>query len=230
MKILYENRDIIVCIKPIGVLSEESDGAESLPKMLSAYLVKKGEAGQIFTVHRLDAGVGGVMVYAKNKNAAAELSRQIQERTFEKEYLAVVEGIPTEASGSMTDLLFRDSAKNKSYVVKRMRKGVKEAKLDYELLASVEENNAGGEACERSLVKILLHTGRTHQIRVQFSSRNMPLCGDKRYGSRNAAKDSAIALFSYRLTFKMPNEKEKVTFSHKPSDSYPWNLFDIGQI
>ena len=115
--------------------------------MLSAYLEKKGEAGQIFTVHRLDAGVGGVMVYAKNKNAAAELSRQIQERTFEKEYLAVVEGIPTEASGSMTDLLFRDSAKNKSYVVKRMRKGVKEAKLDYELLASVEENNAGGEAC-----------------------------------------------------------------------------------
>ncbi len=230
MEILYENKDIIVCLKPIGVLSEECDGADSLPKMLLSHLKEKGETGQIYTVHRLDAGVGGVMLYAKNKNAAAELSRQIQERTFEKEYLAVVEGIPSEKSGSMTDLLFRDSAKNKSYVVKRMRKGVKEARLDYELLASVEENDSKGEACPKSLVKILLHTGRTHQIRVQFSSRNMSLCGDKRYGSKKVAKTSEIALFSYRLTFKMPNKKEKVTFSHKPLGSYPWDMFNMEQI
>ncbi len=202
MKILYSDDYIVVCIKPVGVLSQtDSNGGESMITILSALY-----GCEIFPLHRLDKGVSGVMVYAKNKYAAAELSRDIAEHRFKKEYLAVVKGEPDE-SGEMVDLLFKDSRKNKSFVVDRMRKGVKSAKLEYE---RIKTNT------EKSLVRVLLHTGRTHQIRVQFASRKMPLLGDKKYGGDNVY--SNIALLSYRLTFNHPKTKEKMVFTADDSE------------
>lgn len=174
--ILYEDRDIVVCIKPIGM-----DAEHELPQELG---------GEIFTVHRLDKGVGGVMVYAKNKAAAADLSRQIQAGEMIKEYVALVEGCPQE-SGDWEDLLFKDSRKNKVYVVNRKRTGVKAARLTYRRLSEGE----------RSLVCVRLYTGRSHQIRVQFSSRGFPLVGDHKYGSRGPEKE--IMLFSCYLRFSV---------------------------
>lgn len=197
MKILYSDDYIVVCIKPVGVLSQaDMNGGESMITELSNMF-----GCEIYPLHRLDKGVAGVMVYAKTKFAAAELSKDIAEHRFKKEYLAVVKGMPDQ-SGEMVDLLFKDSKKNKSYVVNRMRKGVKEAKLEYTLLYTDGQ---------RSLVRILLHTGRTHQIRVQFSSRKMPLLGDRKYGGSNDYQN--IALLSYRLTFKHPKTKEEMIFT-----------------
>lgn len=196
MKILYSDDYIVVCIKPVGILSQEdSNGGKSMITELSALY-----SCEIYPLHRLDKGVSGVMVYAKNKFAASELSRDIAEHRFKKEYLAVVNGTPDE-SGEMVDLLFKDSRKNKSFVVKSMRKGVKEARLSYWCLKTNEN---------KSVVRVLLHTGRTHQIRVQFASRKMPLLGDKKYGGDVNYND--IALLSYRLTFAHPKTKEELVF------------------
>ncbi len=202
MEILYSDDYIVVCIKPVGILSQaDSNGQKSMITELSALY-----GCEIYPLHRLDKGVSGVMVYAKTKFAASELSRDIAEHRFEKEYLAVVKGKPDE-SGEMVDLLFKDSRKNKSYVVKRMRKGVKEAKLEYTLLKTDGQ---------KSLVRVLLHTGRTHQIRVQFSSRKMPLLGDKKYGGSTDFED--IALLSYRLTFKHPKTKQEMVYTANKSE------------
>lgn len=202
MEILYSDDYIVVCIKPVGILSQaDSNGQKSMITELSALY-----GCEIYPLHRLDKGVSGVMVYAKTKFAASELSRDIAEHRFEKEYLAVVKGKPDE-SGEMVDLLFKDSRKNKSYVVKRMRKGVKEAKLEYTLLKTDGQ---------KSLVRVLLHTGRTHQIRVQFSSRKMPLLGDKKYGGSTDFED--IALLSYRLTFKHPKTRQEMVYTADDSE------------
>ncbi len=174
MEILFEDRDIIVCIKPVGL-----DAEHEFPAALG---------GCLYTVHRLDKNVGGVMVYAKNKVTAANLSKQIQSGEMVKEYVALVEGTPPE-EGIWEDLLFKDSKINKVFVVDRQRSGVKAAKLSYKRL----------RAGERSLVRIRLYTGRSHQIRVQFSSRGFPLVGDKKYGARG--KEKEIGLFSCCLTF-----------------------------
>lgn len=174
MTVLFSDREIIVCIKPVGVDSEHE-----LPQALG---------GTVYPVHRLDKNVGGVMVYARTRQAAAALSRAIQEGTMVKEYVAMVHGTPPEAD-DWTDLLWKDSAKNKVFVVKRERKGVKMARLEFHRL----------KAGEQSLVRIRLHTGRSHQIRVQFASRGFPLVGDHKYGSRDQA--TAPMLFSCCLTF-----------------------------
>ncbi len=196
MKILYSDDYIVVCIKPVGILSQEdSNGGKSMITELSALY-----SCEIYPLHRLDKGVSGVMVYAKNKFAASELSRDIAEHRFKKEYLAVVNGTPDQ-SGEMVNLLFKDSRKNKSFVVKSMRKGVKEARLSYWCLKT---------SGDKSVVRVLLHTGRTHQIRVQFASRKMPLLGDKKYGGDVNYND--IALLSYRLTFAHPKTKEELVF------------------
>lgn len=187
MTLLYSDKDIVVCIKPVGVDSEKE-----LPQLLG---------GEIYTVHRLDMNVGGVMVYAKTKQAAAALSKAIQDGTMVKEYVAMVHGAPPE-TGDWTDLLWKDSGKNKVFVVKRERKGVKKARLEYQRLSEGKT----------SLVRIRLHTGRSHQIRVQFSSRGFPLVGDHKYGSRDAA--TAPMLFSCRLTF--PHKKELRSFEALP--------------
>ncbi len=174
MTVLYSDKNIIVCIKPVGVDSEKE-----LPELLG---------GTTYPVHRLDKNVSGVMVYARTRQAAASLSKAIQDGTMVKEYVAMVHGTPPE-QGDWTDLLWKDSTKNKVFVVKRERKGVKKARLEYQRLREGDF----------SLVHIRLHTGRSHQIRVQFASRGFPLVGDHKYGSRDEA--TAPMLFSCRLTF-----------------------------
>ena len=197
VKVLYSDNYIVVCIKPVGVLSQaDAGGGESMITKLS-----KMYGCEIYPLHRLDKGVSGVMVYAKTKFAASELSKDIANHCFKKEYIAVIKGTPDQC-GEVVGLLFKHSRKNKSYVVNRMRKGVKEASLEYVLLQTDGQ---------KSLVRILLHTGRTHQIRVQFASRKMPLLGDKKYGGNTDYEN--IALLSYRLTFNHPKTKEQMIFT-----------------
>ena len=179
MEFLYTDKDLAVCIKPVGLDSEHQ-----LPEGIAKQL-----GGEVFPVHRLDANVGGVMVYARTKAAAAALSKAVQEGSFRKEYVAIVHGTPPE-SGDWQDLLFKDSRKNKVFVVKKQRAGVKAARLEFQRLT----------AGETSLMRIRLHTGRSHQIRVQFSSRGFPLVGDHKYGSR--AKQTAPMLHSCKVAFE----------------------------
>ena len=186
MDILYSDKQIIVCIKPVGMDSEME-----VPAALKEQL-----GGEIFPIHRLDKNVGGVMVYTRTKQAAASLSKAVQEGTMVKEYVAMVHGTPPE-SGDWEDLLWKDSKKNKVFVVKRQRGGVKKARLEYKRLSSGET----------SLVRIRLHTGRSHQIRVQFSSRGFPLVGDHKYGSRD--EKTAPMLFSCRITFPYRGETKQ---------------------
>ncbi len=180
MNILYTDNDIAVCIKPVGL-----DSQLQLPDAL-----KEALGGDFYTVHRLDKNVGGVMVYARHPAAAAALSKAIQEGSMVKEYVALVHGTPPQ-QGDWTDLLWKDSGKNKVFVVKRERKGVKKARLEFVRLTDEES----------SLVRIRLYTGRTHQIRVQFASRGYPLVGDHKYGARD--ESPSPMLFSCCLTFPM---------------------------
>ena len=191
MEILYSDNGIAVCVKPVGMDSEKA-----LPDALKAAL-----GGDIFPIHRLDKNVGGVMVYARTKAAAAALSQAVQSGAMVKEYVACVHGTPPE-SGDWQDLLWKDSAKNKVFVVKRERKGVKAARLEFTRLT----------VGEVSLVRVRLHTGRSHQIRVQFASRGFPLVGDHKYGSRDEA--TAPMLFSCRITF--PWNGRDMVFEHLP--------------
>ena len=191
MIVLYSDKAVVVAVKPVG-LDSETEFPNGLKEMLG---------GEIFPIHRLDKNVGGVMVYARTKQAAADLSRAVQNGEMVKEYLALVHGnLPPE--GEWEDFLWKDSAKNKVFVVKRERKGVKKARLTFQTLKAGEE----------SLVHIRLYTGRSHQIRVQFSSRGFPLVGDHKYGSRDAA--TAPVLWSYRITF--PYKGETKVFEAKP--------------
>ena len=201
MEILYEDPSVIVVIKPQGILSKsDKKGGESMITKLQAHT-----GGEVYPVHRLDKETGGVMVYAKTQKAAAALSRDISEHRFYKEYLALVHGVPEKQSDTLCDLLFHDKAKNKSYAVKRERGGVKKAELYYELLETVEKD---GE--KYSLLRVELHTGRTHQIRVQLASRKMPLSGDRKYGARDGRNE--LALWARRLRFTHPETKEVMEF------------------
>ena len=186
MDILFSNNEIVVCIKPVGM-----DAEQDVPQALSQLL-----GGEIFTLHRLDKNVGGVMIYGRTKAAAAKFSKLIQDGLLVKEYVAMVHGTPPE-EGDLTDLLWKDSSKNKVFVVKRERKGVKKARLTYKLL----------KAGEQSLVRVRLYTGRSHQIRVQFASRGFPLVGDHKYGSRDEA--TAPMLYSCCLTFPYQGQEQK---------------------
>lgn len=183
MEILYSDKDLAVCVKPVGLDSEAE-----MPAALKGAL-----GGEIFPIHRLDKNVGGVIVYARTKQAAAALSKAVQEGSMVKEYVAMVHGTPPEL-GDWEDLLFKDSRKNKVFVVKRQRNGVKKARLEFKRLT----------AGETSLVRIRLHTGRSHQIRVQFSSRGFPLVGDHKYGSRDERTEPM--LFSCRISFPWKGE------------------------
>ena len=211
--VYYKDKDVVICEKPVGVLSE----GDGMPVLLGKELALTGENRDLFPVHRLDRAVGGLMIFARTKKAAAQLSSDFAENRVTKEYLAVVSGIPPQSSGVLQDLLFKDSRQNKTYPVKRMRKGVKEAELSYETLKSAATPDG-----PVSLVKIRLKTGRSHQIRVQFSSRKMPLLGDGKYGSRIKGD---IALWSHSLTFWHPTTKEALTFSAPMPEKYPWTLF-----
>lgn len=207
--ILFKNDDFLACVKPIGVPSQ-SDGAADMVRLLG-----EQTGGEIYPVHRLDTAVGGTMIFARNKKAAAYLSKEISEKRFVKKYYAVTEGLPDEKEGRLEDLLFKDKRKNKSFVVKRERKGVRRASLDYRVI---------DEADGKALVSVRLNTGRSHQIRVQFASRRMPLAGDGKYGSRDNGCE--VALWSHSVEFKYDN-KDLLFESIPDVDAYPWNLFKM---
>ena len=210
MEILYQDADILVCIKPPRVLSTDEPGG--LPELVRQALGDK--EADVRTVHRLDRVVSGLMVLARNAAAASGLSRQIRDGEFGKEYLAVVHGVPPENKGTFRDLLGRDKARRMTFVAKEAAKGIQEAVLDYEVL---------GTHLQTSKVRIRLHTGRTHQIRVQFASRGLPLVGERKYSERNDPCE--IALWSYKLTFAHPVTGEKMTFSKEPPRDFPWDVF-----
>lgn len=207
MEILYEDSDIFVCIKPARVLSTDEPGG--LPDLIRE-AIGDGNA-DIRTVHRLDRVVSGVMVLARTPRAASELSRQIREDVFYKEYLAVLHGHPPENAGTLVDLLYRDKARKMTIVTDTPAKGVQEAILDYQVLSS---------SADFSLVKVLLRTGRTHQIRVQFSSRGMPLVGERKYAVLDDPCE--IALWSHQIGFYHPTSGQWMTFSENPPLVYPW--------
>ena len=197
IKILSRTEDVIVCVKPTGVLSQRGrPGQETMVTALSAQL-----GGEVYPVHRLDRETGGLMVYGASEQAAARLSRSLQQGQLEKEYLAVVQGCPEPSQGGMRDLLFHDQRRNKTYVVDRLRKGVKEARLFYRVL---EERDG------LSLVQVRLLTGRTHQIRVQFASRGWPLLGDRRYGGPSGV----LGLWAMRL--RLPGKDGTQSFAALP--------------
>ena len=207
LEILYADPDILVCIKPARVLSTDEPGG--LPSLVRTAL--GNEKADVRTVHRLDRVVSGVMVLARNAKAASELSRQIREDVFEKEYLAVVHGNPEKDRDTLTDLLYRDKARRMTMVASEPAKGVQEAILDYKVM---------NHTAEMSRVKVLLKTGRTHQIRVQFASRNMPLVGERKYCTLE--DPSEIALWSHRIAFTHPITGKRVEISKEPPEIYPW--------
>ena len=207
LEILYADPDILVCIKPARVLSTDEPGG--LPSLVRTAL--GNEKADVRTVHRLDRVVSGVMVLARNAKAASELSRQIREDVFEKEYLAVVHGNPEKDRDTLTDLLYRDKARRMTMVASEPAKGVQEAILDYRVM---------NRTAEMSRVKVLLKTGRTHQIRVQFASRNMPLVGERKYCTLEDPCE--IALWSHRIAFTHPITGKRVEFSKEPPAVYPW--------
>ena len=211
MDILYRDNSIVVCVKPAGVLSTDEPGG--MPELLRAEL---GTERRVRSVHRLDRVVAGVMVYALSHRVASELSRQVREGGFEKQYLAVIHWRPPRERGSFRDLLMRNTRERKTYVVKQPEKGAQEAVLNYETLAS-----AGG----LSLVRIELVTGRTHQIRAQFAGRGLPLVGDKKYSLY--PDDCDLALWSQRICFIHPDTGCTLEFSACPPEIYPWTGFEI---
>ena len=221
--ILYEDEYLLVCLKPVGILSQPDatgSGEDMLTLLGEQLAARDGKTPYIGLIHRLDRGVGGVMVFAKRQDVAGALSTAVANRTLIKQYLAVAHGKPREERGVWKDLLYKDAAKNKTFVVDRLRKGVKEASLAYRSVATLSETPAG----ECSLLHIQLHTGRTHQIRVQTSSRGMSLIGDGKYGARDHGME--IGLWSYRLTFTHPRKKGKVVdVCHRPTEgAFAWFL------
>lgn len=207
MELLYQDRDIIVCVKPAGVLSTDEPGG--LPELVRQAL--GDPQANVRTVHRLDQVVSGLMVLARSKKAAAELSRQIREDRFEKEYMAVVHGL-VEPEGTFRDLLQRNKEERKTYIATTPGKDVQEAILEYKRLDHTENY---------SRVQVRLLTGRTHQIRAQFSGRGFPLVGDKKYGLQ---EDCVIALWSWRLAFDHPWTGERMEFTQLPPEIYPWTV------
>ena len=211
MNIIYYDNNLIVCIKPAGVISTDEEGG--MPQLLREAL--GDEKADIRAVHRLDQVVSGLMVYAQSNEAASELSSQIRCGDFHKSYLAVVHGVPEQRKGRFEDILLRSKEKRKTFVINKPARGAQNAILDYELL---------GSNGDRSLVAIELITGRTHQIRAQFSHRRLPLLGDRKYG---AGEDNCrIALWSYSLSFINPETGKRMSFKVKPPREYPWTEFD----
>ena len=209
MEILYLDADIVVCVKPQRVLSTDEPGG--VPELVRREL--GDEKADVRTVHRLDRVVGGVMVLARSASAASELSRQVRENEFGKEYLAVVHGVPEAEEGQLRDLLGRDKARRMTFVAAEPGKGIQEAVLSYRVL---------NRADNLTRVRIRLHTGRTHQIRVQFASRGMALVGERKYDTREDPCE--IALWSNMVEFTHPHTGERMIFRKEPPRAYPWTV------
>ena len=216
-KIIYKDKNLVVINKPVGMPSQ-ADPTKVIDAMSATgeILAGMGESSELFLIHRLDRGVGGLMVFARNKRYASELSTAIAQKNFTKEYLAVAKGVAKE--GVYTDYLFKDSATNKSYVVKTQRKGAKYAELSLVALSVKEINEAF-----TTLIRVKLATGRHHQIRVQLASRGTSLIGDKKYGGADLGC-KGIALFAFSLSFSAFGKE--YSFVAKPNtESYPWSNF-----
>ena len=211
MELLYADEAVVVCIKPARVLSTDEPGG--LPELVRQAL--GNPKADVRTVHRLDRVVSGVMVLARSAAAASELSRQVREDEFSKEYLAILHGIPKAPEGTLTDLLYRDKARRMTMVAREPGKGVQEAVLDYRVQKTVDD---------MSKIAVPLHTGRTHQIRVQFASRELPLVGERKYSELDDPCE--IALWSHRIGFIHPLTAEPMEFSQEPPKEYPWTLFE----
>lgn len=209
MELIYQDKDIIVCVKPPRVLSTDEPGG--VPDLVRQALGDPD--ANVRTVHRLDRTVSGLMVLARRSKAASELSRQIREGAFQKEYMAVIHGNPSEDRAELRDLLWRNKQERKTYIVTEPGKDVQEAILEYRVLNRAEN---------MTRVRIRLRTGRTHQIRAQFSGRGLPLVGDRKYGL--SEDDCEIALWSYRLAFKHPYSGKPMEFILEPPDVYPWSI------
>ena len=210
MDILYKDKNYIVCIKPSGIASQQDPNS----KITMLTLLEQELKQQVYAVHRLDKPVAGLMVYACTKQSADDFSKAIQQGTFYKEYYAVLKGTPEKASDRLEDLLFHDTKRNKTYVVKKKRKGVRTAILEYQIIAQQQGY---------TLVRVHLLTGRTHQIRVQFASRGLPLIGDGTYGGGKGK----IGLWSRKLVFPDPESKAKKEFSVDPVGIPPFDIFTI---
>ncbi len=210
IEICYQDADVLVCVKPPRVLSTDEPGG--LPELLRTQL--GDENADIRTVHRLDRVVCGLMVLACNPRAASELSRQVRDGEFQKVYWAVLHGVPAQSSATLEDLLGRDKARRMTFVASQPGKGIQHASLSYQILGSSQD---------ASLVQIQLHTGRTHQIRVQFASRGYPLWGERKYSTLEDPCE--IALFSQYIGFRHPKTGERMAFSHNPPSDFPWSLF-----
>lgn len=222
MEMLFKNKNIVVIYKPSGMPSQSDiSGDPDAMTLTSSELKKNGDASALWLIHRLDRTVGGLLVFARNKNTAARLSELVGGNGMEKEYVAVVDGKAD--GGFLSDFIYKDSAKGKAFIAKSERRGVKKAELEYTGIASYNT-----ESGVKTLVRIKLYTGRFHQIRVQFASRGIPITGDGKYGSRdNNAKTPA--LFAFHLAFNM--QGEAVDIKKLPdADKYPWSLFDMEKI
>ena len=217
--VLYEDRNILICEKPVGQPSQPDpvhmDGTDLLSRIM-AWREACGYDPSVYLVHRLDTATGGAILFAKDKESAARLGGMVVGKQIHKQYMAIVHGMPEPAKGRMVDLLYHDKAKNKAYVVATPRKGVKEARLTYETLLQ------NGDC---SLVNVTLETGRTHQIRAQFSHAGHPLLGDGKYGSRE--KNCTTALWAAGLRVTHPKTGQSIEVQSAPPKAYPWNLFDI---
>ena len=218
LKILYKNSDFVAIYKPPLIPSQPDPSKDpDAMTLTSALLRENSEPDSLWLIHRLDRVVGGILVFARNKKSAAELSALVQSSGITKEYFACVEGVCE--GGELRDYIYKDTKTGKAFVTDRPRGGVKEAILKYKALQSVET-----ERGVITLVKVQLVTGRFHQIRAQFSSRGKPLVGDKKYGSRIGIARTP-ALFASGLSFK--TKKESVNLHVNPDiTEYPWMLFD----
>ncbi|MDR1773795.1 MAG: RluA family pseudouridine synthase [Clostridioides sp.] len=224
LKVLYEDNHIIVVEKPVNILSQsDSTGDKDMITLLKLFLKEKyNKPGNVFVglVHRLDRPVGGVMIFAKTSKAASRLSEQVRNKTFKKTYLAVVDGNFKKNYGEFEDYLYKNKKTNTVYIVDKNHKDAKNALLSYKVLESIEDKNLR----KFSLVEIDLKTGRPHQIRVQFSSRNHTLFGDQRYG-KNSKVGEQLALWSHKIEILHPTTKEKMIFESNPPEKYPWKIF-----
>ena len=207
--LLYRDQSIVLCEKPIGISSEHPGRPDLISQQIQA---------PVYPVHRLDQGTGGVCALALSGKCCARMQQLFQSDSVRKEYDAVFSGIPSGDDGVMTDFLYHDPGKNKSFVVRSERRGVRRAECEWKLIETAEF-----EGEKLSWIRVTLHTGRTHQIRVQFSSRGMPLVGDRKYGSRIRA--SSPALWSARLCFPHPEADRIVDISSRPPEVFPWSEF-----